>query len=462
MTSWLRTRSWIALGWLAACGGDHRDTPVDGAPMPTDAMTDDAPPPPPPVDAPSRVSVTVLTNADDGGPDTTARVIFADASRQLVKQDLVDATGSLSADLPAGGFVHVLHVFDSTSGRGVNLTSIRVKPGDHLTFGVAGHTPQGAAVTVQGTFTPIENVSTNYAFAHRCGSGDALGINTARLSSVAGCLSATFDVLGTNDSAASEGISPHYVWFTATPAGGFAAPAMQEMPPFTATIHAVPVGSAVQVRRMTLLPPYYNDAAAVTAQTVTAADANVPVPVAYPPPPAGTTAIGVVEARVSPTTFDPQLQVIRTRVAGNAASSDLDLAALPLPVVQTAPTLSGKVVSWTQTGTGTPDLREVSIPIGYKVGTLNYTMTWTVIDGAADSSVELPGLPTMFADFDPTQQPAPVSSTGTVLYIDYSNVQGFDAARQLPLGSLDGHNSVLYGAGLFEGQLYSVHASMHF
>jgi hypothetical protein len=58
-------------------------------------------------------------------------------------------------------------------------------------------------------------------------------------------------------------------------------------------------------------------------------------------------------------------------------------------------------------------------------------------------------------------QPAPTAGDGHVVYVDFSNVQGHDNARRLPLGSLTGQNSVLYGRGLFEGQLYSVHASMH-
>jgi hypothetical protein len=123
--------------------------------------------------------------------------------------------------------------------------------------------------------------------------------------------------------------------------------------------------------------------------------------------------------------------------------------------------LSGKIVSWTQSGNAAPDLREVTVSSTYSAGAKNYVVTWTLIDGTSSSSVELPGLPTMFADFDPTQQPAPRSGDGRVVYVNYSNVQGYEAARRLPLGSLTGHGLLRFGSGLFEGELYSVRAAIH-
>lgn len=392
---------------------------------------------PPPVDALSRVNVTVLTGTGDGRPDTSARVVFADASNQLVKQGLVGANGDASADMPAGGIVHVVHATDGTPNRRtVTLESIRVKPGDNITFGVAASTPVGSPVTVQGTFTPLASVVLSYEFAHPCGGAitDPAEGNTLRLRSVAGCLPATFDVLGTIFAPAAHGVTPHFVWFTATPAGGFTAPAMQEMPAFAVNVRHVPVGSAVTLRRITALPPYFSDAADLSLDTDATTD-TVSANLFYPPTRGDIAAIGVVEARVSPTSFDPRLQVLRTRVAGAAASLDMDLDALPLPVIQTVPALSGKVVSWTQTGTGTPDLRAVTSS-AYAAGGLSYTVRWTVIDDGTDSSVELPGLPTMFAELDPTQQPAPTAGEAHVVYVDFSNVQGHDNARRLPLGSL--------------------------
>lgn len=55
----------------------------------------------------------------------------------------------------------------------------------------------------------------------------------------------------------------------------------------------------------------------------------------------------------------------------------------------------------------------------------------------------------------------PLGGIVHVVYVDYSNVQGHDSARRLALGSITGHGSLQYGAGLFDDQLYSVHASMH-
>ncbi|HZJ67247.1 MAG TPA: hypothetical protein VFD36_27255 [Kofleriaceae bacterium] len=450
----------LACAALAACGGsDHRDTPIDApAPPPIDAPVADAPP-----DAPSRVSVTVLTDTGSGQPDTSARVIFADLSNQLVQQGLVGAAGDASADLPRGGFVHVVHVVDDTqNNRAVALQSIRVQPGDSVTFGDAASAAQGARVTVDGTFTPLDGVVARYTWAHPCGSGttEPGGGNVAHLSSIAGCLPPTFEVLGTTDVVTTTPAVMHFVWFTATPAGGFTAPAMDLMSNWATLIIHVPVGSTIQVERSTALPPYFNNAATVSTQ-LTATDTSVTASLYYPPPPDGSPAIGVVQARISPGGLDRKLQVLQARVAAKATSLAMDLEELPLPVVETVPVLSGKIVSWTQSGTAAPDLREVTVTSTYAAGGKNYAVTWTLIDGTSSSSVELPSLPTMFAEFDPTQQPAPKSGDGRVLYVNYSNVQGYEAARRLPLGSLTGHGVLRFGSGLFEGQLYSVRAAIH-
>ena len=466
MTRALRSaccRITLAGAVLAGCGGgDHRDPPVDAAQVPIDSPAVIDSPPPPPVDAPARVSVTVLSDLGNGLPDTTARVIFAGPSNQLVQQGLVGTAGDASADLPGGGLVHVVHVSDfSTTSRFVRLLSIRVQPGDNLTFGEAVSVPQGTRITVDGTFTPIENLSTLYTFAHPCGRGSPTsgGGDVVRLDSVVGCLPASFDVLGTTSIPNNPPV-PRFVWFKATPAGGFAAPAMTEMQRFNAVINRVPVGSFVDVARVTALPPYF-DRAAGTDAPATGTDTTVTAFPFYPPPPADSTAIGIVNVKIRPSESAEPVQILQVRVAGSAASAVLDLEELPLPVVQTAPTLSGKVVSWTQTGSGTPDLRQVTVSSSYAIGTLNYSVSWTLIDGDSTNTVELPGLPAMFVDFDPTQQPAPRPGNGRVVYVNYSNLQGFDAARRLPLGSLGEQGLAFFGRGLFEGQLYSVRASMH-
>jgi hypothetical protein len=249
------------------------------------------------------------------------------------------------------------------------------------------------------------------------------------------------------------------VWFTATPADGFAAPAMQEMPAFAAKISNVRVASAVTLSRLTLLPPYFNDAASFSVQVKRAADTTVSASLFYPPPPSGSAAIGMVQATISPAQFARTLQILRVRVAGNAASADLDLDALSIPVVLTPPLRSGKLVRWSQNSGGAPDLREVTTSSTYTAGGLSYTVSWTVIDGGNTDSLELPGLPEMFAEIDPTQQPGSTPGDGRVVYVNYSNIEGFEHARLLPLGSVTGSGPVPMGAGLFAGELYSVRAT---
>jgi hypothetical protein len=446
---------------LAACGGDSDQRPIDAPGAPIDAPMIDSPPPPP-VDAPSRVSVTVLNDDGSGRPDTTARVVFADPSNQLVQQGLVGAAGDASADLAGGGFVHIVHVTDtSTTRRFVRLHSIRVRPGDSLTFGAAPSIPQGTPIGVEGMYTQIESLSTQYVFSNPCGRTFASSSqsNVIRLDAVEGCLPATFDVLGTTDFPNNLTVQ-RFVWFKATPAGGFSAPEMTVMQRFGAVINRVPVGSFVGVSRDTALPPFFGRAHGADAPA-TVTDTTAMASPFYPPPPADSTAIGVVDVKIRQTQVGEVVQILQTRVPGSAASVVMDLEELPLPVVQTAPTLSGKVVSWTQTGSAAPDVRQVAITSTYAIGALNYFVNWMVTDGASNNTVELPGLPAMFADFDLTQQPDPIPGTGRVLYVNYSNVDGFDAARRLPLGSLTQPDIAYFGRGLFEGQLFSVRATMH-
>lgn len=96
----------------------------------------------------------------------------------------------------------------------------------------------------------------------------------------------------------------------------------------------------------------------------------------------------------------------------------------------------GKVVTWSQTGVGAPDLRRVRAVSSFEKDGKNTTVTWHVFSGASTSSEELPGLPAMFADIDPTQQLTTTPISASASYVNYSNVTGYDAARGKPFESM--------------------------
>jgi hypothetical protein len=455
----------VAISILSACGDPDDSDPPDDTPGDSDAGTgseSDSGSGSGDIDSGSRptgnrVGVTVFTD-NGSGPDLTAIVIFADPDNQLVNEGLVGPNGDAEADLPDGGTVHVLRVIEDSPGeRRVNLVSmVGVEPGDELVFGAAAGLQTGGAAVVEGTFTPVDG-ATDYLFYHPCGTGFGVITGFAGLTSYEGCLPPTFQVLGTATSRVDPSFVPKYCSFTAE-GSGFVAPLMQDMVPFTVRLTNAPEATFTRLDRKTLLPPHFTIAGAPVEFGDPVPAGNSTVELRYPP---SATAVTLVEA-VFGTLFGPQ-QLFSTRISGVAASVDIDLDALPLPTFTSEPELSGRIITWTQTGSGEPDLRQAFASSTHTAGGVTYAVQWTVIDGASGSTVELPGLPDQFAEVDPTQQLTSQPGQAGAEYVDYSNVDGYDQARRLPIGSLmssDGGSCET--CGLFGGQLYSKRVSTSF
>lgn len=115
---------------------------------------------------------------------------------------------------------------------------------------------------------------------------------------------------------------------------------------------------------------------------------------------------------------------------GDATSATLDASALNLPEINSAATFSGKVVSWTQSSIERVDLRAVTAISSFSKNGKLTTVNWTVYSGSNVAHEELPGLPAMFADIDPTQQLSSTPLSASVTYANYSNVTSYDDVRR--------------------------------
>src|SRR5512140_3793037 len=171
---------------LVACGKVGKVPTTDGN------TGDDGPPPQP-------VMVTVLTTAGDGAPDQTAKVLFQDPDGAVVSDSMVDAMGHAQAMLPRGGSVSAIRITaDATKLTGSITTTLGVKPGDSLTFGLKANatiTTGGGVTSMTATFTPATG-ATNYKFYTPCGV-NGTAASPVTLSFHDSCHGAMFDLLGT-------------------------------------------------------------------------------------------------------------------------------------------------------------------------------------------------------------------------------------------------------------------------
>jgi hypothetical protein len=393
------------------------------------------------------VAVTVLTDRGDGVANTGAIAIFVDDHDQLVHQGFVGPMARAQAELPRGGTVHTLQVTQtSATTRAVKIVSIRgARPGDSLIVGAARRSrATGFQDFVTARFDPVGNATPLEMF-HPCGT-QAVTSGEASLVLYSECVGTSFDLLTTVSG--EPPLVPLYAWaaINTLVSRSVAVPPLRRMPSFTITLQNAALGEAIVVERATLLPPSFDAPGAVQRTSVSpGGPAGGTISLNYPDSLRSLTAVRVVMSA-------GELEV---RLAGTVGSAAIDLASQALPVVETQPMFAGAVVSWRQSGpqpgAGPVDARMVTAHSTHVTGGVTYAVDWTVFDNATAPATQLPGLPAMFADYDPTQQPAATPGLASVRYVNYSNVAGFDGARRLPLEEL-----FAFGRGnLFGNQQYT-------
>lgn len=408
---------WLASGVfiLCACGSSNHQG--QDAPPASDASSDVS------TDS-TLVSVHVTTPTGDGKDDTTAIVVFMDASGAAVHDGPTDATGHASWDLPDGGSVTVLQRYVNTSNnKNVDLlTTFRaVKPGDMLNAGrLKSRTMYFGQSVPMTAHMPTDAYSATLYFA--CGSSSSPSAPPDGLQTLTfydSCLPATFNMLALRQNNTQR----DFMWQPSTTfvAHGDVTIGDNFMPmgQYTANLTNIPANYNVGVVSETMVDTFPVELDNHTFDP-TVSPTNATIQLAYPPGAGNGTVLWERQAQ------GIYLRHVRVAVeTSTPASIDWDLSELPLPQLGGSHA-DATDVTWGETATtGTGDARIVLWAGQW--GT--HASNWLIIEPPtpATSSALVP-LPPAYADDDPTANAAP-GEASAVWYVDYSNLDGYDGAR---------------------------------
>jgi hypothetical protein len=436
----------LAIASAAGCGGtDPPIDPVVDAPPTDDAAPDDAA-----VDgAIGLVTITVLSELGDGVPDPDAIAIFDDPTGANIQHGLVDSSGVASAIVPEGSSVTVLRVRVSGPYRDASLVTFRgVEPGDHLYLGKPLDPTRelGTETYMTATYSPPPGTSFGQLFK-ACGGGAPNGTQgELGVSFRDYCNGSTFDLLAY----VFAGTTRHFVWQTDVPyvdGGTFAL----------ATNWAPMQDAALTVLNVPDNPGFAWLTAARTTMIETRPIVLGMDQVELPGP--GTHAMTLLHAPGAGNGTRLHVGVggglgsegIVRYTDDSPATHTVDFDTLPVPrMTSDMQTQSG--ASWVQTGSG-GDVRIVIWTA--TMTTADHRVFWeTVEDPTLPAMTTLPILPAAYAQDDPsTVHPLVIGLTGvSAAYLEYDNVDGYDAAR--PLGP-----RLRDIEAMFLGMPHEVHAS---
>jgi hypothetical protein len=368
-----------------------------------------------------------------GNPDPKAIAIFVGADGSVIKDGVVGPQGESESLMPEGGMIQTIQATEtSATTRVVIIMNFHdVKPGDIVGAGPSLLLPdrRGEMSPMTGTFT----ASTGYthAFETDCGLTGSDG-PTVTMPLYPNCRGTTVDLLAIQTPVQPSRLQPRFLSmsFPFVANGAFTISGnWVEMAPFTVALTNTPDDiSAVTFRRWTQLKS--GPSSRVASQSVTTND-----------PPAGTVSAtlrypqgvgnrAIVSAELSKVGAAPQRIDVQTQDVGNAQG--IDASDLPLPWLSGVRfSAAQRKLTWTEAGTGTPDLRVGVGQFRYTRGEVMYAVT--VYDFSAPTATPemiFPALPPAYAEFDPAQQPeAPTGSAGIVGYIDQSDIDGYAQGR---------------------------------
>jgi len=413
---------------LVACGEVGKVPASDGN------TGDDGPPPLP-------VTVTVLTTLGNGAPDPTAKVLFQDPDGAVVSDVMVDATGHAQAMLPRGGSVSAIRITsDATNLTASITTTLGVKPGDDLTFGLkasAANLTQGGVTTMTAMFPPVTG-ATLYRFFTSCGQSGTSTTSPVTLSFHDSCHGAMFDVLGTT----TVGGVPQYLHVTnVTYANGATtnlATVFNPMPNFTVNMMNVPDPvSLMSVSRTTLLNN--TPTISTSGNAFDPPVGNVSTTVLFPQGVGTRSELSITMSRDD--AMINQKHEVHTATLGTSASVDIGQQKLPW-FTNLAQTATG--ATWTMVVPGDPpDGMMVNWSGSWNDGTRPVSVSWLITQSAQMAGVTLPKLPAAYTMIDPGQQTVTVKPTSVTLGMaDYDNLASYDQFRQMPETLLISSNGV--------------------
>jgi hypothetical protein len=416
MQQFVQTCAVVAAGLLVACGEVQKVPPTDGDPG----------------DPAAPVTVTVLATTGNGAPDLAAKVLFQDPDGAVVSDTAVDAMGHAQAMLPRGGTVSAIRITADPINLAASITTtLGVKPGDNLTFGLkpyATSNNQGGATMMTATF-PLASGAASYRFYTPCGLSPA-ATSPVTLNFRDSCHGAMFDLLATTSAGAPP--VPMFLFISNVSyqgGGSFAvASPFNPMASFTVNMTNIPDPvSSINVSRTTLLnnTPAGSTSASVQGDPAGTASAVLPFPQGV-----GTRSeLSITMGRDDATIV--QRHEAHTAALGTSATVDLGQQKLPW-FTNLAQTATG--ATWTMVAAGDPpDGMMVNWSGGWNDGMRPVAISWLVAQPAAMTGMTLPRLPAAYAMIDPGQQTVAVQPSSVTMYMaDYDNVAGYDQLRQMP------------------------------
>lgn len=392
-----------------------------------------------------------------GVVDANAIVIFSGADNTVLQQGKVNAQGEAEAIVPEGSTVQTLQVLtlDTGTKRVFIMTFHDVKPGDVLNAGVPRSLPEtyGSSTTMTGNFAV--NQSYNHSFYYECGSLPSSG-PAVTMTFYERCHGASLDFLAIQTSVATPTTMRYAVTKTNYQPGGMFefSTNWQPMANFVATMTNLPDDiTTLTFSRSTFLRA--GVASPVAPQSVGLGDPPAGAAAASIPyaPGAGTrAAVTASLSKGARGTFANQQYEVQTADIGNSETIDYNELSVPWVSPMTYSAAERKL-SWTETasGSGTPDVRVAAFAFRFVRDNTTYNVTsYDISRPSSTTSVVATALPAAYAEFDPTQQTTTNFLAGILAIVDQSNLNGYDDARQLGIGTI----AAVGSTPLFPDQAY--------
>lgn len=391
------------------------------------AVTMDTPPdsfvPPPDGFPAGQVRITVATTST---PTPDIPIVIRDAAQMAIEVVNTDANGRVVTTIPSGGSISAVMVF---SDKDVSISHIlAIEPGDDITIGFP--VPASANVDLE-----VPTGAGRLSASSKCGNGGNNGTATLTVRNVLGCTNGDLFVSGHN----------HLDNFVDT--GSFLVPALDMPPNGLVDLSAQTFKQATPfTHQLQGITSELRSASAVVYATTptlgffvsvaSGSAAQYPQPLPATPTQQATTGVPaftaseLVVATGLSAVFDPGFLTgvnVFERVAPGTSYS-LDLATVATRRVSSGPSITGGLVSWTESGEGAADHVRIFWTYGFSNPQGNFQYRHDVIAPHVGTSVQTPLLP---PPFDIYNQPAELTLAGGSIILT-KEPGGYAAARNRP------------------------------
>ena len=379
---------------------------------------DESDPKDPPVQPPEPVTDVRVTVRDATDVQAGVKVVFQATDDSVIAEGVTDSSGAVTAKMPNGGNVTVIrtygpNVYGEPGPIDQVFTYVGVKPGDNIELvgTLRDDTPYIAKVNVglsNGEFVAIQTP---------CGQG--YGHAPTIEVQLKGCGSQTdFFVINYSGETDEDGVNSGPLYF-ATHAN--LAPTIDLTgETFRGTLSTEVIAAnmpqmAVSLQKRLVLGNFtLFDTGMLGAPTATTDVPELP------------NAEQIVSAHV--TDYAGTMLVMSARSQFSSAPITIDVAAGMIPTSQ-APALSGTMLTWTEQGTGTPDVAFAQI----QVGAVDRQFVRSIAAPySATKSMQVPTLPAAYAKYN-----VQTGDTPTIMHSLARITGGYDAARARIFGSVD-------------------------